>query len=88
MGWLVHVLGIDNPSGRWYGFWSGFGSDIGQVVIIGGLITIVRRHKCHVHRCWRVGRHPVTGTPHVVCRKHHPDGPLTHQQLLGQAGRG
>lgn len=84
MSWLLHVLGVDDMSGRWYGLWSGFGSDLGELAIIGGLISIVRHHNCHVHRCWRVGRHKVTGTPHVVCRRHHPDGPLIHQQL--QAG--
>lgn len=77
MGWLAHILGLDDMAGRWYGFWSGFGSDLGEIAIIGGLISIVRRHNCHVHHCWRVGRHPVQGTPHVVCRRHHPDGHLT-----------
>lgn len=75
MNWLLHVLGVDDVSGRWYAFWSGFGSDIGEVAILGSLLAIVRKHNCHIHHCWRVGRLPVDGTPWSVCRKHHPTGP-------------
>ena len=80
--WLLHVLGVDNVSGRWYGFWSGFGSDIGEVVIIGALVSVYRKHNCHAKGCWRLARHPVEGTPYVVCRRHHPDGPPTHARIL------
>jgi hypothetical protein len=82
MNWLPHILGIDTETGRWYAFWSGFGSDIGQVVIIGGLLSIYRKHNCHVHGCWRLGRHPVEGTAYVVCRRHHPDGPVTRNHVF------
>lgn len=81
MNWLAHILGVDNVSGRWYGWWSGAGSDVGELAIIGGLATMVRQKNCHVHKCWRLGRHPVEGTPFVVCRKHHPDDPLTAQDV-------
>jgi hypothetical protein len=67
--WLaVHTGTVDEP-GPYYGFWSGFGSDIGEVAIIGGMITMVRKHNCHESRCWRVGRHVVNGTP--WCNHHH-----------------
>ena len=69
---ILHMLGVDDVSGRWYGFWSGFGSDIGELAIIGGLITIARHHNCHQPGCWRLGRHHIEGTEYVVCRKHHP----------------
>ena len=75
MGWLLRVLGIDDVSGPWYAFWSGFGSDLGELAIIGGMVTIARRHKCEVHRCWRIGRHQAP-TGHKVCRRHHPDDHL------------
>lgn len=75
--WLAHVLGLDDASGRWYAWWSGAGSDLGELALTGGVLAVVRRHTCHVHRCWRVGRHPVAGTGHVVCRRHHPDGAPT-----------
>lgn len=68
MGWLVHVLGIDDETGRWYAFWSGFGGD---VAILGGILAqpviYLRHHNCHTARCWRPG-HPVAGI--VACRKH------------------
>ena len=80
MNWLLHILGVDNVSGRWYGWWSGAGSDVGELAIIGGLLTVVRRHNCEVHGCWRLGRHQ-TAAGHHVCRAHHPDGHLTAEQV-------
>jgi len=81
---LAHVLGLDDVSGYWYAFWSGSGGDLGELAIAGGLVSIYRRHNCHVHRCWRLGRHPVEGTPHVVCARHHPDGAPTAEQIAGR----
>jgi len=81
MRWVLHVLGVDNLSGPWYGFWSGAGSDIGELAIVGGLVTLVKHRTCHVHRCWRLGRHQILGTLYTVCRRHHPDGHLTASQV-------
>lgn len=82
MNWLVHLwwwfqyfTGTDNTSGRPYGFWSGFGSDIAELAIVGGLVRMARTHNCHVHWCPRIGKHEVKGTPYKVCRRHHPDMP-------------
>jgi hypothetical protein len=75
---LVHLsqeTGTSNATSRAYDFWSGFGSDIGEVAIIGAVIGMYRKHNCHVHGCWRVAKHPVEGTPYVVCKKHHPTVP-------------
>lgn len=77
--WLYHWLGISG-TGPVYGFWSGFGSDIGEVAIVGGVATVVRRHNCEVHGCWRLGRH-VTAAGHQVCRRHHPDDRLTAESV-------
>lgn len=85
MGWLVHVLGIDDLTGHWYGFWSGVGSDVSEVAIIGGLAGMLRKHNCHVHRCWRLGRHPVAGTGYHVCRRHHPTGAPTAAEVATAA---
>lgn len=85
MTWLAHVLGIDDVSGRWYAWWSGAGSDLGELAIVGALFATVRRHTCHVRRCWRLGRHPVAGTTYVVCRRHHPDDHLTADRLAQHA---
>lgn len=70
---VTHVLGLDDPSGAWYLWWSGFGADLG---IIGALAGLYRRHTCEIHHCYRIGRH-ATRAGHVLCRRHHPDLPLT-----------
>lgn len=67
--WLLHVTGADNVSGPWYGFWSGFGSDLGEMAIVGAVVRMVN---CHAKGCWRVGLHHVAGTGFKVCGKHHP----------------
>lgn len=77
--WLSHWLGLDNLSGAIYGFWSGFGSDIGEFAIIGLLYQLVRRHNCHVKRCIRIGRHK--SGAHVVCARHAPNGAPTAADL-------
>ena len=74
--WLAYMTGSLNTAGAPpnYNFWSGFGSDLSELAIAGGLIGMLRKHNCHVRRCWRIGRLPVEGTPYVVCRHHHPEG--------------
>ena len=98
MGWFAHFFGFDagQGNGAHYLFWSGAGSDIAELAIIGGLWAMVRQRNCEVHRCWRLGRHAVEGTGLRVCRKHHPEGHLTaagvrqryHLYLGGKPGRG
>jgi hypothetical protein len=73
MGWLLHWLAvhtgtIDEP-GPYYGFWSGFGSDLGELALLAAVATFWRKHNCHQSRCWRLGRHTVDGTP--WCNRHH-----------------
>lgn len=82
MHWLSHFFGLDNLSGPWYGFWSGVGSDISEVAIIGGVIQIYRKHNCGIRGCWRMGRRQVPGTDHVVCNRHHPRQAPTHAEVL------
>lgn len=79
--WLYWLTGAAG-SGPMYGFWSGFGADLGELAIVGGLIQVYRRHNCDVHRCWRIGHRAVPGTDHIVCRRHHPLPPPTHTQVL------
>ena len=69
MTWLPHILGIDDPAGRWYAWWSGIGSDFGEVTIVGAILGTYYKHTCHQERCWRIGRHAVDGTP--WCNRHH-----------------
>ncbi len=71
-----HVQDVLHPLRYWgYQFWSGIGSDIGEVAILGGVITLARHVNCHVKGCWRLGGHAVEGTPFRTCRKHHPNIP-------------
>jgi hypothetical protein len=86
--WLAYMTGSLNTPGAPpnYNFWSGVGSDLGEVTIIAALITVYRKHNCHVHRCWRIAKFTVAGTPYVVCKKHHPgipDTPLKAGDLNG-----
>jgi hypothetical protein len=69
--WLYHFFGIGG-SGPYYGFWSGTGSDIGELTLIGAVIVALRRINCHDKGCWRITTHPIEGTPYKACRKHHP----------------
>lgn len=74
MGWLAHILGLDNLSGPWYGFWSGFGSDLGEAAILGG---VWHHFNCHDPGCWRWGKHVHVddcGVHVRSCRRHRPKG--------------
>jgi hypothetical protein len=79
--WLLHFLGLDSASGTAYLWWSGAGSDLAELAIVGGLISVYRRHNCEVARCWRLGRHD-TAAGHTVCRRHMPGGAPTHGDVI------
>ena len=80
---LLTFLGVTNGSGRWYLWWSGIVGDIG---LFGGGYLILRKHNCHVHRCWRLAWHPHPDHGHPVCKKHHPDHRHVHATGLRSAG--
>jgi hypothetical protein len=83
--WLQHVTGSDNVSGRAYGFFSGFGSDLTEIAIIGSLIGLYRHHNCAVKGCPRIAHHGVDGTHFKTCHKH---ATLTlHRQLQADHAR-
>lgn len=67
---MRHLAWLLADNGRWYGFWSGFGSDLTEFAILG---IVYNRLICHEQGCYRIGRHHLTGTPLTLCRKHHPD---------------
>lgn len=72
---LLHPL-----SGNGYQFWSGIGSDFGQLTLLTGMVAISvgwwRHHNCHVKGCWRLNWHGApTEDGHPRCRKHHPHDP-------------
>jgi hypothetical protein len=75
--WLGVHTGTVNESGPYYGFWSGFGSDIAEFGILGAIGTaiyqLVKKYNCHEPGCWRVGTHPAAGGQFLLCYRHHPD---------------
>lgn len=67
---LLHILGIDDMSGRWYAWWSGSGSDVEELFLLGGAVfALYRRHQCETRRCLRLVRHQ-TAAGHHVCHRH------------------
>ena len=69
--WLAVQSGTYIPPGQYsdhYNFWSGAGSDIGEITIIGMIYAYYRQHKCET--CWRPSKHDVAGTHFKTCHKH------------------
>jgi hypothetical protein len=75
--WLQVHTGTINESGPYYGFWSGFGSDLEEFGILGaigaGIYQVIKKYNCHAPGCWRVGQHPAAGGQFLLCYRHHPD---------------
>jgi hypothetical protein len=101
--WLtVHTGSSNTPSVvPNYNFWSGFGSDIAEVTLIGAVLAALfswyRRNNCHVEHCKRISHRIVTGldehgqpVTYHVCRRHHPADAPSHQDVIDahQAARG
>ena len=94
--WISYHTGISTVHSNpvFYNFWSGFGSDLGEVTLITtvgiGVYTGVRRANCHTKGCWRIGHHPLEGTPYHLCAHHHPDVPeggASHAEILERGRR-
>jgi hypothetical protein len=66
---FLHWSGIDNVSGPWYGFWSGFGSCFVGLTLLGGMAHVIIAHVCHEPGCVRWGHH-VTPKGYRLCKKH------------------
>jgi hypothetical protein len=75
--WLQVHTGIVNEPGPYYGFWSGFGSDLEEFGILGvigaAIYQLVKKYNCHEPGCWRVGNHPAADGQFNLCYRHHPD---------------
>ena len=75
--WLEVHTGINNEPGPYYGFWSGFGSDLTEFGVIGAIATaayqLFKKYNCHEPGCWRVGAHEAAGGQFSLCYRHHPD---------------
>ena len=72
--WIEVHTGTVRESGPYYGFFSGFGSDIGEATIFVAIIATYRHHNCHVKGCARLAKHEydLEGVKYKLCRKHHP----------------
>lgn len=85
----LHTGTLHGGPDPYYNFWSGFGSDLGEATLITavivGVYTGVRKVNCHTKGCWRIGHHPLEGTPYILCKHHHPIVPnhgATHEDIL------
>lgn len=53
-----------------YQWWSGAGSDLGEITLLAAIVAVLKHKNCHEKGCWRLGHsHPEHGFP--VCRKHY-----------------
>lgn len=80
--WFAIHTGTYNEPGPYYGFFSGFGSDLGEIALIGAVFQVYRKHNCHIKGCWRIAHYEFTdrenGDTYMLCRKHHPS---IHKEL-------
>jgi hypothetical protein len=90
----LHTGTLHGGPDVYYNFWSGFGSDLGEATLVSavciGVYTGVRKVNCHTKGCWRIGHHPLEGTPYILCKHHHPEVPnhgATHEAILAQHHR-
>lgn len=70
--WLstaIHTYLLHPLTGAGYQWWSGAGSDLGELTLLAAALGAYKHVACEQPRCWRPGhRHPEHGRP--VCRKH------------------
>ena len=67
--WLEVHTGTVNEAGPYYGFWSGFGSDLGEATLLGTVFGVYWHKTCHNDKCWRLSHH-TTAEGHRLCKKH------------------
>jgi hypothetical protein len=66
--WFEVHTGTVNESGPYYGFWSGFGSDIGEITLLGAVIAGMKHLNCHNKGCPWPGRH-TTSEGYKLCKR-------------------
>jgi hypothetical protein len=87
--WLAFATGSYNTQGvaHNYNFFSGAGSDIGEITIATSLFAsafvLWRANTCHRYWwCWHHGHFLLEGTPYKLCAKHHPDDVPTRKEAM------
>ena len=63
---------FDPLHGDGYNFWSGIGSDIGEITIVIAVFAWWKHRNCQVKGCWRIHLTNPTEAGHYVCKRHHP----------------
>jgi hypothetical protein len=75
--WFQVHTGTINEPGPYYGFWSGFGSDLEEFGILGAIgaamYQLVKKYNCHEPGCWRVGQYSAADGQFLLCYRHHPE---------------
>ena len=70
--WIEVHTGTVNESGPYYGFFSGFGSDLSELALLGAVAAGYRKINCRQPRCLRIGHYPDSRGV-KWCGMHHPD---------------
>jgi hypothetical protein len=68
--YLLHPLHANG-----YQWWSGAGSDLSELAMVGAAFGAWRHVNCAAPWCLRLGKHRTADGQHRLCRKHHPDLP-------------
>jgi len=75
--WIEIHTGTVNEPGPYYGFFSGFGSDLGEYAIVVGVEHTAymnwKHLNCHDPHCLWIGRYPDASGQFRYCHRHHPD---------------
>ena len=77
--WQTYVLHVQRGAG--YQWWSGAGSDLGELTLIAGALALIKHLNCDAPRCLRYGPHRTVDSQHRLCRAHHPDLPARRLSL-------
>lgn len=78
---MARVLGLTDPGGSWYLFWSGVGGDFSELAIIGALVGFYQSRTCDIKGCHRLARYRVRDTEWTVCGRHAPNERPTVEEL-------